>query len=200
MSLYPISEFIKEKNYQYFPSFFDKLEAELFFSRLLDTIPWQQGTIKIFGKELLQPRLFCFMADEGIKYSYSNKELITFPWTKDVISIKSKVEKELNTSFNSVLINLYRDGNDSMGWHSDDEKELGQNPKIASITLGYPRKFQFKGKAKNQLTKIKSIELKSGSMFYMFDDFQHLYVHQVPKTKDITESARINLTFRNILY
>jgi hypothetical protein len=86
MSLYPISEFIQEKNYQYSPSFFDKLEAELFFSRLLDTIPWQQGTIKIFGKELLQPRLFCFMADEGIKYSYSNKELITFPCAREYVS------------------------------------------------------------------------------------------------------------------
>ncbi|MDD3003645.1 alpha-ketoglutarate-dependent dioxygenase AlkB [Flavobacterium sp.] len=179
----------------YIPRFFKEKEADEWFNYLLQNIAWQQDSIKIFGKSHLQPRLTAFYGAENLNYSYSNLKMEAHSWSPELINLKNKVEQISDCTFNSVLLNLYRDGKDSNGWHADDEKELGKNPVIASLTLGSERFFHLKH---NHLPAVKSkIKLENGSLLLMKGTTQHFYKHQIPKTQQMI-SPRINLTFRTI--
>ena len=179
----------------YYPHFFDKKEADAIFAQLTNDIPWQQDDIRVFGKIHPQPRLTALFGNEGKPYSYSNIKMQPHPWTLLLQKIKSYVESVSDTNFTTVLLNQYRDGKDSNGWHSDNEKELGTNPIIASISFGAERVFQLKH---NSIPGLKqNILLEHGSLLVMKGTTQHFWKHQIPKTaKPI--GSRINLTFRII--
>ena len=177
----------------YYPNFIDLNKANGYFKHFRSTIPWQQDDIKIFGKVHPQPRLTAFYGSGEDKYSYSNIVMLPKLFTGELLEIKSSIEAMAQVEFNACLLNLYRDGQDSNGWHSDDEKELGQNPIIGSISLGQERPFHLRHK-NNKYLKHK-ILLEHGSLLLMKGKTQHHWQHQVPKTaKPIGE--RINLTFR----
>jgi alkylated DNA repair dioxygenase AlkB len=179
---------------RFYPAFFSPEESAAYFEKLRETIAWEQQEFKIFGKAVLMPRLIAWVGDEGKSYSYSGITHQPLAWTKELLEMKARVETAADTSFNSVLINLYRDEKDSMGWHSDDERELGQNPVIASLSFGGVREFQFKHKTKDLR---QSIELTNGSLLIMAGETQHHWRHRIPKTKKAIP-ARMNLTFRLI--
>ncbi len=171
----------------YFPNFFSCSYLE----DLKNSIPWEEKLITLFGKTHLQPRLIYFMGDPDISYSYSRDTYLASSWNKYVLEIKDIIQEFLNFSFNSCLCNYYRNGQDSMGWHADNEKELGSNPTIASISFGAKRTFSYK----NNLERF-SFDLEDSSLLIMSGAFQHNYKHSLPKRKHA--EARINLTFRNI--
>lgn len=179
----------------YVANFLSEFESDRLYQYLLNHIPWQQDLIKIFGKEYVQPRLTCLFGDEGKRYHYSNIEMKPYPWNATLMDVKKQIELFSNHEFTTVLLNLYRDGKDSNGWHADNEKELGTNPVIASLSLGCNRDFHLKHNTiKNQ--KIK-ITLEHGSLLLMKGTTQHFWKHQIPKTLKPT-TTRINLTFRTL--
>lgn len=161
----------------------------------LKNIDWIEGEIKIFGKTHKIPRLQAWYADSGINYRYSGKTLKRNHWNEDLVKIKSAIELICDCSFNSVLANLYRDGSDSMGLHADDEKELGSNPVIASLSLGEERDILFKNKYENISFKIPQ---PHGQLLVMHGSTQEYWKHEIKKTKKL-KKPRINLTFRNII-
>lgn len=169
--------------------------ADMLFQQLSHEVDWQSRTIRIFGREIVQPRLLAFQGDPGIRYRYSGGDYEALPWHPAIEMIRNRLEIELGVRFNSVLINLYRDGRDCMGWHADDEPELGQNPAIASVSLGQKRRFVLRSRALPR----QSIELvpPHGSLLVMAGDIQHAWQHQVPRTARAV-GPRINLTFRRI--
>lgn len=174
--------------------FLKKQESDSYFKELKDKIDWQQEKMKIYGKELSFPRLTAWYGDEGKNYSFSGLTLKPKPWTDSLRELKNRVEVKTGSTFNSVLLNRYRDGNDSISWHQDDEKDLGIDPIIASLNFGATRTFQLR----HLQTKEKiNIELRHGSLFVMLGMLNHHWQHQVPKTKK-TVDERINLTFRHI--
>ena len=175
--------------------FLTKDEADKYFNIFLKQISWKQGHIKLFGKDVLIPREQCWIADKGITYSYSNKPLQRFSWSKELLELRARIEGFCSHKFNSVLANLYRDGNDSMGWHADDEMELGRNPTIASISLGAERALKVRD---NKTKEIIKIDQKHGSLLIMQKGMQSTTQHSISKTK-LDIGARINLTFRNII-
>jgi alkylated DNA repair dioxygenase AlkB len=179
----------------YFPEFLSVIEANSFFELLKSNIAWQQEEVKVFGKLYPQPRLTALYANNNRKYSYSGLTLEPKPFTPSLIKLKQRIEEISNTNFTSCLLNLYRNGKDSNGWHADDEKELGRNPVIASVSLGQERIFHFKHKTKKEL-KYKLL-LENGSLLLMEGETQHNWYHQIPKTRKII-NERINLTFRII--
>ena len=174
-----------------------KLEEkkDLWFESCLHDLNWETGYIKIFGKTHQIPRLQAWYADNEIEYTYSGKKLQRHNWNNLLLEIKEKIENITSFKFNSVLANLYRDGNDSMGLHSDDEKELGNNPVIASLSLGESREIYFKHKNK-KLNLI--IPQANGQLLVMHGKTQKYWKHEIKKTKKI-KKPRINLTFRNII-
>ncbi len=181
---------------QYHPLLFDSQEQSLLMNALQEEIPWKQEHIKLFGKTHPTPRLTAWHGDTHCVYKYSGVVNQPFPWTPSLLTIKTRIESLSNgATFNCVLLNFYRDGSDKMGWHSDDEKELGPNPSIASVSFGATRRFDFKHKteARNKF----SIHLESGSLLLMQGEMQHHWLHQIPTQKRIQE-PRINLTFRYI--
>jgi alkylated DNA repair dioxygenase AlkB len=180
---------------EYYPSFFDKSKADELFNTLKHDIPWQQDEITVFGKTHLQPRLTSLFGNEGKPYSYSNIVMQPHKWNALLQFIKDEIEQITNSSFTTVLLNYYRNGKDSNGWHADNEKELGNNPIIASLSFGATRSFHLKHNSiKEQKLKI---DLEHGSLLLMKGETQHFWKHQIPKTsKPIGE--RINLTFRII--
>lgn len=180
----------------YYPNFIEEMEAQRIFKEILQETPWQQDDIKVFGKVYPQPRLTALYATNILPYSYSNITMHPHPFSSTLEHIRQKVQQEVGTAFTSCLLNLYRDGKDSNGWHADDEKELGKNPAIASVSLGASRVFKFRDKRAK--SNVFSILLEPGSLLIMQGETQHNWQHQIPKTaKPI--SSRINLTFRNIL-
>ncbi len=179
----------------YFPNFIATEKASDYFETFQQNILWKQDDIKVFGKIYKQPRLTALYGEKDKSYSYSNITMHPTPFTEELLEIKRKIEENCNAKFNIVLLNLYRDGSDSNGWHSDDEKELGKNPVIASVSLGAKRKFQLRNKRDKTLRC--SIELTHGSLLLMKGPTQHFWHHQVPKTKK-GMLPRINLTFRVI--
>ena len=191
----PINIQLKDADLTYYPSFFSSESADRYLKTLMSDIPWQQDTIKLFGKTHLQPRLTAFYGDDNSTYSYSGIKMFPKPFSIVLTEIKSKIEAEVHLRFTSVLLNQYRDGSDSNGWHSDDEKELGINPPIASISLGAERMFQLRNKKDKKLRK--NITLGHGSLLLMKGTTQHFWQHQIPKTKKVI-APRINLTFRII--
>ena len=150
----------------------------------------------MFGKRHQQHRLTAWFAEGNKTYTYSGLRCYPNPWNTVLLDIKEKIERLTFASYNSVLLNLYRNGNDSMGWHSDDEPELGKNPSIASVSLGATRTFQLKHRLRKEEPNI-SLALNHGSLLFMTGSTQHFWKHQIPKTRKHVE-PRINLTFRNI--
>jgi alkylated DNA repair dioxygenase AlkB len=179
----------------YYPQFYDKEQADIIFAELAKDIPWQQDEISVYGKIHPQPRLTALFGNEGKPYSYSNITMQPHPWNSLLQKLKTEIENVSETVFTTVLLNQYRDGKDSNGWHADNEKELGTNPVIASLSFGAERTFQLKHNFDKDLKK--NIILQHGSLLLMKGTTQHFWKHQIPKTaKPI--SPRINLTFRVI--
>lgn len=179
---------------EFHPSFLTEKESSTLFSHFHETLPWQQGKIKLFGKEHRIPRLESFHSEEGKKYSYSGKTLPDHPFDVHLLELKERVENLTGLHFNCVLVNLYRNGVDSNGWHADNETELGKNPVIASVSLGAARRFDLKHNTTGQKVRF---ELTNGSLLLMGGALQHHWKHCIPKQPKIHE-GRINLTFRNI--
>ena len=186
---------IKDGELYYDRFFLNNIEANKYFNLLKKEIQWQQDDIKIFGKIYPQPRLTALYANNNKSYSYSNIKMQPITFTPTLFDIKSKIEKRLNSQFTSCLLNLYRNGQDSNGWHADNEKELGLNPVIASLSLGAERVFHMKHR-NDKKEKLK-INLTNGSLLVMRGKTQHHWLHQIPKTRKKVEE-RINLTFRII--
>lgn len=180
-----------------YPQMLSSIEASQLLETLKADIPWRQEYLKIAGKLRAIPRLQCWMGDRASEYGYSGVRLSPCPWHPCVRSIHDRVAALSAYSFNSVLINFYRDGQDSVAWHADDEKELGGTPVIASVSLGAERSFQLKQKHETPAQKYQ-LPLKNGSLLIMSGTMQQHWLHQLPKEKGLTE-PRINLTFRNII-
>lgn len=180
----------------YYPNFFSQEVADLYFNILHQSLPWQQDEITVFGKIHLQPRLTAFFASNKSTYSYSSIIMKPHSFTEELLAIKQKIELVTKQNFNSCLANLYREGKDSNGWHADDEKELGKNPVIASVSFGTERAFKFRQKADYKIQR--KILLAHGSLLLMKGSTQHFWEHQLPKTQK-SIGSRINLTYRTIL-
>ena len=178
-----------------FPQFFTKTECGAYYQELVNDIEWRQEPIKIFGKEVMQPRLTAWYGDNNRPYTYSGISMQPLPWTPSLIAIKEKIEPLAKVTFTSALLNLYRDGKDSMGWHRDNEKELGTNPVIGSVSFGATRIFKLRNYENKKETQ--TLELTNGSFLLMTGETQHYWEHMVAKTsKEV--GARINITFRVI--
>lgn len=186
----------KQADLWWSPHFLNGSQADEAFEALRSQIAWEQGQIRMFGKWVMEPRLSAWYGDPGAAYTYSGKRQEPLVWIPPLSEVKGLVEQAAAGRFNSVLLNLYRFGQDSMGWHSDDEKELGDSPMIASLNLGATRKFQLRRKD-DKSSKLE-LDLTHGSLLIMAGETQTFWQHQVPKTKkDVGE--RMNLTFRNII-
>ena len=177
--------------------FFDAQESGSIMQALISEIDWKQYQIKIFGKTLDQPRLTAYYGEDHPYYAYSNIKLQPIPFTPILVSIKNKIVALTLEKFNGVLLNYYRNGDDSMGWHADDEKELGTNPVIASLSFGASRNFQLQHSLDKSISKA-TIVLNDASLLIMKGVTQHFWKHQIPKQKN--KGPRINLTFRKIIY
>ena len=180
---------------KYFSDFISEKDSNRYFNCFMNLIPWKQDSIRVYGKTYDQPRLTSLHGLNEKSYSYSGIKMYPQKMTRELIEIKNKISKVCFTSFTSVLLNLYRNGKDSNGWHADDEPELGINPVIASVSFGEERFFQLKHKTK----KIETIKFKlqSGSLLLMEGSTQHNWYHKIAKTsKNI--GPRINLTYRKI--
>jgi alkylated DNA repair dioxygenase AlkB len=180
----------------YFPEFLTIPECEQHILRLQKEINWKQETIRIFGKSYPTPRLTAWYGDEGKVYSYSGLKLSPLPWTEPLPEFKIRIEAVTGYLFNSVLLNWYRDGNDSMGWHADNEKELGMDPVIASLSLGVPRMFRLR-EIRNHKNRF-GLTLENGSLLLMAGPLQHHWQHCLPRSARPL-GDRINLTFRTII-
>jgi hypothetical protein len=176
----------------YFPDFFPRSEADSLLRILTETIAWKQEK-GAFGR--LYPRLTALYADPGLVYTYSGVTYHSLAWTKELESIRGRVEAAAGAPFNSVLLNRYRGGDDSMGYHADDEPELGTNPVVPSISLGAERRFVLRHNRSRR--KIEYV-LAHGSLLIMGGTLQHFWHHALPKTRGVA-GERINLTFRNLL-
>ncbi|WP_036252805.1 alpha-ketoglutarate-dependent dioxygenase AlkB [Methylobacter sp. BBA5.1] len=176
-------------------AFYSASESERLYQRLLREQNWPDNRYTVAGRQFTLPRLQTWHADPGIVYSYSNNLLQTRPWTPLLYAIRAKIENLLNDRFNSVLVNLYRNGEDYVGWHADNEPELGDRPFIASLTFGAERQFAFRHK---QSFEQGQVLLRSGSLLVMQPDFQHHWLHSIPMQKNVSRE-RINLTFRKVL-
>lgn len=164
--------------------------------KLIDQTIWRQENVRIYGKEYRQPRLVALYADGGTKYDYSGISLHPLPFTDLLREIKRRIEDCTDASFNAVFLNLYRDHNDSMGFHSDDEKELGKNPTIVSLTFGATRTFIMKHKFKKEIPLVK-IPLEAGTVLLMKGSTQHNWKHGINKQTQPC-GPRVNLTFRTL--
>ena len=178
------------------PDFFSVEEADRYFKGLQEGLAWLQEPIWMFGKQILQPRLTALYGDPKVRYGYSGIAMEALPFTEVLEKIKVRLQEFTNQEFTHVLCNFYRDGQDSMGWHRDNEPVLGRNPTIGSLTFGATRSFQLRpyGKKEPKL----SLELSHGSLLLMGGESQHFWEHQLPKTKKVL-APRINLTFRKLM-
>lgn len=170
-------------------------EAKHFYDVLMNTIPWQHDEAVIYGKRIVTKRKVAWYGDDTYDYTYSRTTKIALPWTNALLELKKITEKTCKTTFNSCLLNLYHDGDEGMAWHSDDEKSLGKNTVIGSLSLGAVRKFSFKHKGTSE--KIETI-LDNGSLLVMKGTTQTYWQHRLPKSTKI-KHPRINLTFRTIV-
>jgi alkylated DNA repair dioxygenase AlkB len=180
---------------EYHPRIFDAMETKAFMTEFINNVPWQQRIVAMYGKQIITPRLTAWYGDASSDYTFSGTKFDPLPWTKELLLIKSKVETIAGINFNSVLLNYYRDGNDSVAWHSDDENELGVNPVIASLSLGQMRRFDIRNKRDHQ--KKYSVDLENGSLLLMKGNLQHYWEHRIAKSTKLLKE-RVNLTFRVI--
>lgn len=180
----------------YIRDFIQQSRADELFSTLVGKPFWQSRTITMFGRKVMQPRKIAFQGDAGVCYAYSGDVYRAEPWHQGLIALRAEIEREAACRFNCVLLNLYRDGRDSMGWHSDDEAELGSCPTIASVSLGGVRRFVLRCKT-DKRRKVE-IEPAHGSLMIMRGDLQHCWQHALPRTAREVQ-PRINLTFRQVV-
>ena len=181
---------------EYRPNAFSSDVSVEWYSAIIDDTPWKQDEVVVYGKKHLAPRLSCWMGESWMSYTYSKNQMRPQPWREVPMEIKTQVEAISGETFNSVLINYYRDGRDSNGWHADDEIELGQQPIIASLSLGASRDFYLRNKLdrKDQL----KLTLQAGSLLIMRGATQKFWQHSVPKRA--TAGPRVNLTFRTVRF
>ncbi|TYB70481.1 alpha-ketoglutarate-dependent dioxygenase AlkB [Bizionia saleffrena] len=194
--LFPSEEIrlnLPDAEISYFPNFFSATEAQQYYHSILNTTHWQHDDITVFGKTHKQPRLTALFALNNNSLKYSNITMHPSTFTPTLKEIKSKIERVCNIKFTTCLANLYRDGEDSNGWHADNEKQLGRNPVIASVTFGQPRFFHLKHRTHKELRH--KLLLENGSLLLMQGETQHHWLHQIAKTKRKI-NPRINLTFR----
>lgn len=180
----------------YYKSFLPKEDANRYLNLLKQEIEWKQEPIKIFGKEVMQPRLTALYGNPNKVYRYSGIEMLPLPWNDFLMVIKERIEGIAQAEFTHVLLNYYRDGQDSMGWHRDNELSLGKTPTIASVSFGAVREFQMRY-YQDKSKKVK-LPLEDGSLLLMSGLSQQFWEHQIPKTSK-SLPARINLTFRKII-
>jgi alkylated DNA repair dioxygenase AlkB len=192
----PIHLNLPDAEFIYYPNFISTEKADLLFETLLSEIPWQHDEITIFGKKIAQPRLTSLYGNDGKSYGYSNIIMQPHPFNSTLMFIKEEIENKVKEHFTTVLLNLYRNEKDSNGWHADNEKELGRDPVIASLSLGEERIFQIKHNRNKEVKQ--SITLQHGSLLVMKNGAQIHYKHQIPKASK-PKKPRINLTFRKIL-
>jgi len=174
-------------------AFVSKDEGDALLEALLASIPWEQHRVRIHGRAVDCPRLSCWLGDPGARYAYSGLALEPRPWGA-VSVLRARIADALDVPFDSALANLYRDGRDSMGWHSDDEPELGPEPVIASLSLGGVRRFRLRHRGRSDLDPV-ALDLPHGSLLVMRGATQRHWHHQVPKTRRPV-APRLNLTFR----
>ena len=179
-----------------FPEFFSKEESEQLWEALQKNIHWKQEPVVIMSKKVMQPRLTAWYGDEGKSYRYTGITMHPHPWTKELLLIKERIEELSGQIFNSVLLNFYRNGNDSVGWHRDNEKSLGINPGIGSVSFGAARYFHFRHYQQKHIKE--KILLTPGSFLLMKGETQHKWFHSIQKEPHIT-GGRINITFRTII-
>lgn len=177
------------------PGWLAPAQADALFARLRDDIAWGVHRIRLFGRVVDSPRLSCWIGDPGATYVYSGTRFEPQPWPAALLPVRERLRRETGISFNSVLANLYRDGRDRMGWHSDNEPELGRRPTIASLSLGAERRFALKHRSVAELRR--TLVLAHGSLLLMAGETQAHYRHALPPSARVKE-ARINLTFRRI--
>lgn len=190
-----ISPELQDAEIEYLARFLAPDEAALMYQQLLEETDWQQDTIQVYGKQHLTPRLTSWVGEPWMRYRYSHHTMQPTAWSDCLIALRQRVEQATSEQFNSVLLNYYRDGRDSNGWHSDDEPELGPAPVIASLSLGATRDFLLRHKNKSGLKH--KIALQPGSLLVMKGRTQQFWQHQIPKRA--SSAGRINLTFRTII-
>lgn len=184
----------KDGHVNYYARILTLKEANRYLDLLWQNILWQNDHADFFGKQITTKRKVAWYGDSDYSYTYSNITKQALAWTRELSDLKQIVEEKLGTKFNSCLLNLYHDGNEGVGWHSDDEKSLGKNTTIASLSFGSERRFSFRHK---QTKEIVSLVLEHGSLLVMKDVTQANWIHSLPKSKKII-NKRINLTFRTI--
>ena len=185
----------KDGTVNYFGPILDTSKADHYFQQLRNTIPWEGDVIHMFGKRIETKRKVAWYGDQCFEYTYSNSTKKALPWTQELLELKKLTETLTGETFNSVLCNLYRNGQDSVAWHSDDEPELGKEPAIASLSFGETRMFHLRRSDDHQ--QKFAIELPAGSCLLMKGKSQELWQHQIAKSSKPLQ-ARINLTFRVI--
>ena len=189
---------LPDSDLSYYPKLMDPRSADRLYASLLEEIEWKQNKISFYGKESLVPRLEAWHGDEGMSYAYSGIRMHPKPWTPTLLEIRKFIEPLARTRFNSVLLNNYRDGKDRVAWHSDDEKELGPEPVIGSVSLGARRRFKLRHREYPSRDLQSEIILEHGSFLLMKGPTQRFWKHEVPRTARPV-GGRINLTFRVIL-
>jgi alkylated DNA repair dioxygenase AlkB len=187
---------LPDADVSFYPAFFPAAVADRLFMELRDTTAWRQDSFKLYGRNVNFPRLTAWYGDEGTSYVYSGIKNLPLPWTPAILEVKRAVEPPSGVAFNSVLLNRYRSGKDSVSWHADNEPEFGAQPVIASVSFGGARTFQLKHKKRNDLKA--SVELTHGSLLIMRGGTQANWLHQIPKTAKPVEE-RLNLTFRAVV-
>lgn len=188
---------LPDADVRYLSSWLPQSTADSMLGDLRAEIPWSQHRVRIFGRDLPSPRLSAWIGDPGASYTYSRVRHEPLAWTPTLALLRSRLHAEFGIDFNSVLANRYRDGRDSMGWHADDEPELGVEPVIASISLGATRQMRFRSRAAGAQASI-ALALEHGSLLWMAGGTQQHYQHAISKTGAMV-GERINLTFRVLL-
>jgi len=181
---------------EFTPHFYAEEEANSLAAALIASLELEQQTLKIFGRDVVAPRLSAWYGDPGASYAYSGLRLEPKPWLPALVEIRNRLEQTVGRPFNSVLANFYRDGRDSMGWHSDDEPELGQAPTIASLSFGGTRRFLLRHRTRRDLDTLELLP-GNGSLILMAGATQRAWKHAVPKTARPAD-PRLNLTFRMV--
>lgn len=174
--------------------FIDAGRADEVFRRLMDETPWEERDIVVFGKQHCEPRLSTWHSEPHITYTYSGMLRTPQPWTPLLKELRDECANATGTTFNAVLVNLYRDGDDGVGWHADNEASNGREPTIASLSFGASRRFDFRHRETKETIHV---QLDAGSLLVMSGLSQHCWVHQLPRTKRVSE-PRINLTYRHV--
>lgn len=185
---------LPDADVRYLPRWLPQSVADAMLSALVEEVPWTQHRVRIFGRDLPSPRLSAWIGDPGATYTYSRVRHEPLAWTPVLSALRGRLRDEFGVDFNSVLANRYRDGRDSMGWHADDEAELGAEPVIASVSLGATRQMRFRRRSGDGSAPV-AVALEHGSLLWMAGRTQQLYQHAIHKTRSEV-GERINLTFR----